>query len=162
MDVSMSKAACPFCGQPAVFLFEAMDENRHITEDHFRYFKCDSCGLVFLLNPPIDLGRYYQAEYYEIPNLDRLRKIARKDTERIDTVRKFTGRGRLLEIGPAFGVFAWQAKNAGFEVDVIEMDSRCCEHLRNVVGVNVTQSDRPEASLRGLRSHDVIALWHVI
>jgi hypothetical protein len=68
----------------------------------------------------------------------------------------------LLEVGPAFGVFAWQAKQAGFTVDVIEMDARCCEYLRDTVQVNVVRSDDPISAMAKLPQHDVIAIWHVL
>jgi 2-polyprenyl-3-methyl-5-hydroxy-6-metoxy-1,4-benzoquinol methylase len=118
--------------------------------------------LIRLAAVPSDLARYYPNEYYELPSLQRLAKIAAADPFKIDLVRRFAARGRLMEIGPAQGVFAFQAKRAGFDVDVIEMDSRCCDHLNNVVGVNAIWSAAPHDVLPTLKSYDVIALWHVI
>lgn len=46
--------------------------------------------------------------------------------------------GRLVEIGGAWVVFAAQARGAGFQVHVLEMDSRCCDYLRNSVDVAAT------------------------
>ena len=154
--------ACPFCGAESSALCEAVDENRRVSDSEFHYRECVSCRLIFLLDPPDNLAAYYEAEYYEIPDKRRLEEIARKDTERIDTVLRFVKRGKLLEIGPAFGIFAWQAKAAGFEVDVVEMDGACCEHLRRVVGVNVIQSEHPELVMPSSGPHDVIVLWHVL
>ena len=153
---------CPLCNGSAGVLFAATDETHRISDDTFTYLKCEVCGCVFLKDTPADLGRYYQAEYYEIPSLDRLQQIADKDRNKIELVLRFSPRGRLLEVGPAFGVFAWQAKQAGLTVDVIEMDTRCCEYLRDTLGVNVTQSDNPPAAMKGLQPHDVIAIWHVL
>lgn len=153
---------CPLCNGSAAVLFNATDETHRISDDTFTYLKCEVCGCVFLKDAPADLGRYYQAEYYEIPSLDRLQQVADKDRNKIELVLRFSPRGRLLEVGPAFGVFAWQAKQAGLTVDVIEMDTRCCEYLRDTLGVNVTQSDNPPAAMKGLHPHDVIAIWHVL
>ena len=153
---------CPLCNGSAAVLFTATDEIHRISDDTFTYLKCKVCGCVFLKDTPADLGRYYQAEYYEIPSLDRLQQVADKDRNKIELVLRFSPRGRLLEVGPAFGVFAWQAKQAGLTVDVIEMDTRCCEYLRDTLGVNVTQSDNPPAAMKGLQPHDVIAIWHVL
>ena len=150
------------CAQAAQPLYEAVDENHRISNVRFAYAKCGACQTIFLDKPPADLGRYYQSDYYDIPTLARLDEVARKDTYKIDTVRRFATKGRLLEIGPAFGIFAWQAKQAGFAVDVIEMDSRCCDYLRNTVGVGVTQSNRPHEAISSLPAHDVIAIWHVL
>lgn len=153
---------CPLCGSKASALFTATDENHRVSKTPYAYLKCTVCQSIFLDKPPTDLGRYYQREYYAIPSLEQLQKIADKDRNKIDTVLRFSTGGRLLEVGPAFGVFAWQAKQAGFVVDVIEMDSRCCEYLQDTLGVNVTQSDDPPTAMKSLPQHEVIAIWHVL
>jgi len=111
---------------------------------------------------PPNLGDYYGAKYYQIPSPAKLEKIARAECYKLDMIQNFVATGRLLEIGPAYGVFAYQAKKAGFEVDVIEMDIRCCEYLTNVVDVNVINSDSPHQAIKKIGMHHVIALWHVI
>ena len=153
---------CPLCSGETHTLFSAIDENHRISAISFVYIKCKECHGVFLEKPPSDLKRYYKSDYYHIPSLEQLQKVADKDRNKIDTVLRFSSGGRLLEVGPAFGVFAWQAKQAGFFVDVIEMDLRCCDYLQGTLGVNVTQSDNPPAAMRAQPSHDVIAIWHVL
>ncbi|MDO9372329.1 MAG: class I SAM-dependent methyltransferase [Gammaproteobacteria bacterium] len=153
---------CPFCRSAGAFLFYAGDENRRVSDACFSYLMCSSCEAVFLPEPPADLSCYYQSEYYDIPALEQFKAVAGKDRNKIETVLKFARGGRLLEIGPAFGVFAWQAKQAGFVVDVIEMDARCCEFLRQNIGVNVRQSNSPHSVMPTLPQHEVIAIWHVL
>jgi SAM-dependent methyltransferase len=153
---------CPICGADAEPSIAATDENHRCSSDTFRYALCPSCGTTFLTNPPGDLGRYYEADYYAIPSLDRLAAIAAKDRNKIDIVNRFATGKRLLEIGPAFGVFAFQAKQSGYDVDVIEMDERCCSFLRDTVGIGVTRSESPHEAIRNLPQHDVIALWQVL
>ena len=150
------------CAGVAASLFIAMDENRRVSESRFEYARCGECQTVFIIQPPHDLGRYYQDEYYKIPSLDGLEALAKKDVNKIETILRFAQKGRLLEVGPAMGVFAWQAKQAGFTVDVVEMDSRCCEFLSGSVGVNVFQSNTPDAAIQAMPEHDVIAIWHVL
>jgi 2-polyprenyl-3-methyl-5-hydroxy-6-metoxy-1,4-benzoquinol methylase len=140
----------------------AKDENHGVSQTPYTYLKCKVCQGIYLDKPPADLGRYYQREYYAIPPLAQLQKVADKNRNKIDTVLRFASGGRLLEVGPAFGVFAWQAKQAGFVVDVIEMDSRCCDYLQGTLSVNVTQSDNPPAAMMALPQHEVIAIWHVL
>jgi 2-polyprenyl-3-methyl-5-hydroxy-6-metoxy-1,4-benzoquinol methylase len=154
--------SCPICGSTAATSMEARDENHRVSSTVFAYAKCPQCRTVFLTNPPADLGRYYEADYYDIPSLDRLSELASKDPNKVEIVDRFASGKRLLEIGPAFGVFACQAKQRGYDVDVIEMDERCCAYLRDKVGVGVTQSDAPDKAITGLPQHDVIALWHVL
>src|SRR6185436_8530950 len=50
---------------------------------------------------------------------------------------------------------------AGFDVSTIEIDPDCCRFLRDVVGVDVTQSAEP-ASVLAARAgtFDVVAMWH--
>ncbi len=134
------------------------------------FSSADSCGFSnrrfqVKFTPPLtpaDLARYYQSEYYDIPALEQLKAVAAKDRNKIETVLKFAHGGRLLEVGPAFGVFAWQAKQAGFVVDVIEMDARCCEYLSRTIGVNAIQSDSPHRVIQAMPQHEVIAIWHVL
>src|ERR1700687_6428 len=153
---------CPLWGGRADALFTATDENHRVSQTPYTYLKCLACQGVFLDKPPTELGRYYRREYYAIPSLEQLQKVAAKDRNKIDTVLRFASSGRLLEVGPAFGMFALQAKQAGFVVDVIEMDVRCCEYLQGTLGVNVTQSDNPSAAMEALPQHEVIAIWHVL
>jgi len=154
--------SCPICGSAAEPSMDATDENHRVSSQIFSYAKCPQCRTVFLTNPPDDLGRYYEADYYDIPSLDRLNDLAAKDPNKVEIVDRFSSGKRLLEIGPAFGVFAFQAKQCGYDVDVIEMDDRCCNYLRDTVRVGVTQSDKPHEALSELPQHDVIALWHVL
>jgi hypothetical protein len=65
-------------------------------------------------------------------------------------------------VGPAFGNFAFLAKRSGFDVEVIEMDSRCCEFLRTVAGISTIQSSDGVQAVQDKGPYDVIALWHVI
>jgi len=153
---------CPKCKVAANFLFHTKDLNRKVTDKTFTYWQCPDCGLIFLPDIPEDLGRYYKEDYYQIPPLEKLSRNAQKLQYQVDMVRKFVTHGRLLEIGPAFGTFAYQAKKAGFEIDVIEMSASCCDYLSRVVGINAVQSDRPHDAIKKLRSHDVIVLWHNI
>jgi SAM-dependent methyltransferase len=117
-----------------------------------------------LKDPPADLGRYYQSDYFAMPkSLSELERIGHRMRPKLDIVRKFAGGKRLLEIGPGMGTFAWLAKRAGFAVDVIEQDERACRFLENAVHVGVTWSSRPEQVLAvSNRRYDVVALWHSI
>ncbi|MDP3229860.1 MAG: class I SAM-dependent methyltransferase [Acidovorax sp.] len=159
--VRIQSRPCPLCGGKAEALFTVTDENHRVSQVPYAYLKCSNCCSIFLDKPPVDLGRYYRSDYYAIPSIEQLQKIADKDHNKINTVRRFAPNGRLLEVGPAFGVFAWQAKQAGFVVDVVEMDARCCEYLQDTLGLNVTQSGDPPEAIKALPPHDVIAIWHV-
>ncbi len=156
------RKGCRFCGGDSSLLFEASDRNRGVTDETFRYHRCKRCECVFLPDAPDHLGRYYREEYYELPTPSGLERMAQEGAHRIELVRRHADSGRLVEIGAGVGVFAYQAKAAGFDVTAVEMDSRCCEYLASVVGVEVVESNAPEDALDALPPSRVIALWHVL
>jgi 2-polyprenyl-3-methyl-5-hydroxy-6-metoxy-1,4-benzoquinol methylase len=161
----MPGRTCPSCTQTdAPLAFRARDYNRRVTDETFDYYRCPTCGLIFLSPIPSDIGRYYPRDYYAIPqSRGELRAKAQKWQQwKLKLVQKFKTGGRLLEIGPAYGLFASLAQDAGFDVSVIEMDSDCCAFLRNVVGINVVQNPDTVAAVENLPLFDVIAIWQVI
>jgi SAM-dependent methyltransferase len=153
---------CPHCGHPTSYLFSARDRNQSVNDRSFPYRRCEQCGLIFLTEAPPDISEYYPDAYHELPPPARLPVLAADESYRIELVQRHVGGGRLVEIGAGFGIFAYQAKEAGFDVAAIEMDPRCCEYLRTVVGVEVVESDRPEDVLPLLPKSRSIALWHVL
>lgn len=154
---------CPLCGGPAAPYLRASDLNHRITTEPFAYRQCQRCGTIFLAAIPAELGRFYPSEYYAFPP-DRATLAAAVGGERykIDLVRRFVPGGRLLEIGPGTGGFAFLADDAGFDVDVLEMDERSARYLADVVGVRAINDVATPATIAPLGLYDVIALWHVI
>ncbi len=154
---------CPRCGHPARKYFETTDLNRRVSAKTFPYYRCAPCRLIFLHPIPADLSDYYPNVYYPIPDSPEiLAKNAEEDRYKIDLIQRFANSGRLLEIGPAYGGFAYLAKQAGFNVEAIEMDSRCCGFLTDIVGIKAIHSNDVVQALSGTMPYDVIALWHVI
>jgi SAM-dependent methyltransferase len=157
------RVPCRFCGRPATLRFETRDWNRRLSAEAFRYYRCSGCAVTFLSPVPGDLGRYYPADYYPMPaTLADLARVAGPERYKLDLVQRYRPGGRLLEIGPATGAFAYLAKAAGFEVDTVEIDAACCRFLREVVGVGAIESGTPSRVIPGLELYDVMALWHVI
>ncbi len=157
---------CPFCNAPSSRHFHVKDLNNHGTAMQFDYYQCSLCGLVYIFPIPVDLAKYYNTDYspYNIPSSIEQLKVQAEDVRfRLDMVLKYSPKkGRLLEIGPSYGGFAFLSKQSGFSVDVIERDSECCRFLKDIIGVNVICTDNVQKSLEGLGQYDVIALWHVI
>jgi 2-polyprenyl-3-methyl-5-hydroxy-6-metoxy-1,4-benzoquinol methylase len=154
--------ACPLCGGASEVAFVTRDRNRAVSDEPFTYRRCARCASLFLENVPPDLGRYYTDDYFELPTLDGLREQARAEAYRIDLVTPHARGGRLVEIGPGHGVFAVQAKDAGFETAGIEMDPGAVRYLREAVGIEAVESGAPEEALRAMPPSRVIALWHVL
>lgn len=156
-------ARCPLHDDvDAPVRYRSVDQNRRCSDATFTYRCCTRCGLVFLEDVPDDLGRYYAEEYYALPSPEGLDRAATADAYQIDLVERHAPPGRLVEVGPAWGIFARQAVRRGFEVEAIEMDARCCDYLRDVVRVAVHRSDEPEAVLPSLAPSRVVALWQVV
>ena len=157
------KSACRFCHGNASLYFRSIDYNRKLSARKFAYYRCDSCGFIFLHPVPVNLGDYYPQEYYEIPSSEEeMALLAANERYKIDIIQRYVPDGRLLEIGPAFGTFAYLAKKAGYEVEVIEMDARCCRFISSTLGIRVHQGERCARFLADSIPFDVIALWHVI
>lgn len=154
---------CSQCSSQAALLFKTKDYNRALSPDIFDYYRCRQCKCIFLSKIPPNLGDYYPSNYYEIPtDLEKFVRHARKESYKIDIIRRFKTEGRLLEIGPAFGSFCYLAKDAGFHTEAIEMDASCCNFLKDSLGIEAIQSDCAEIALKSLAPYDVVALWHVI
>ncbi|MEO8627247.1 MAG: class I SAM-dependent methyltransferase [Betaproteobacteria bacterium] len=163
MSAKQPAKACPQCKGEAPVSFRTTDLNRGISDETFDYYACNRCGLIFLDPMPADLGRYYPNEYYVLPeSLAVVERYAKHEQYKIDLVVKHLRRGRLIEIGPATGGFCFLAKQAGFDVQAIEMDARCSAFLRDVIGIAVVNSNEEVVALNRLESADVIALWHVV
>lgn len=152
--------SCPLCGGASAPAFTTTDRNRGLSDERFHYRRCQSCGVLFLANVPEDLGRFYPGEYYAPP--EELERAAKADSYKLELIRPHVSAGRLVEIGPGAGAFAFGARAAGFEVTAIEMDAGACEHLRAVVGVDAVQSSAPHEALASLPPSRAVAMWHVL
>jgi 2-polyprenyl-3-methyl-5-hydroxy-6-metoxy-1,4-benzoquinol methylase len=162
-EISFMNAICPKCRRESPLKFRVGDRNRRITNDVFNYYRCPTCAIQFVSPIPDNLGRYYESDYYDIPDsLETLAVRAEPERFKIDIVRRFASGGRLLEIGPAWGNFSYLAKRAGFKVDAIELDEQCCQFLNGVVGIRAMHTGNIENTLHDIGTYDVIALWHVI
>jgi hypothetical protein len=157
--------SCHYCKRDCSLLFVTRDWNCRTDDERFSYYRCDNCGLIFLDPAPNDIGMYYPKEYvpHALPDSqEQLAKWAELERYRLEIVQRFAQSGQLLEIGPGSGRFAYLAKQAGFEVQVVEMDTRCCEFLSSSVGVNAINTSDVASAFAGIGSKNVIALWHVI
>ena len=82
--------------------------------------------------------RYYLSEYLgavdahgcPAPAWTKLARSVGPERYKIELVKRFSSGGRLLELGPGRGGFAFLAKEAGFDVSAIEMSGESCRFLR--------------------------------
>ena len=144
-------------------VFRTKDYNKQVTNEFFCYYRCPSCDFIFLDPVPADLGSYYPPQYHSLPETQaQMETLASRDKHKIDLVKKYVSGGELLEIGPSWGAFCFNAKNAGFNVTAIEMDPACCRFLKETVGVNAFQGNEILPLMDQIGPCDVIMLWHVV
>ena len=135
-----------------------------MSKELFDYHRCAQCHLIFLAPIPSALSEYYPTEYYEIPSTesDLASRASARQGPKLDIVRRFHTSGRLLEIGPAYGLFSYLAKSNGFDVTAVEMDTRCVDYLRSTVGIQVVHGLASPELIHPLPLFDVIVMWQVI
>lgn len=157
------KKSCTYCHTESPLYFQSKDYNRNISQETFNHYRCPQCGLIFIAPVPVNLADYYPETYHFVPESSAyLEAGSEPERYKIEIVQRFSGKGRLLEIGPSYGSFTYLAKKAGFEVEAIEMNARCCRFLNEVVGARAINSNDPIDALQHLEPYDVVALWHVI
>ncbi|MCU0461913.1 MAG: class I SAM-dependent methyltransferase [Bacteroidales bacterium] len=116
------------------------------------------------------IGSYYASEEYLSHNdsakgfSSTLYKISRefmlKRKRRL--VERETGlkRGKLLDTGSGTGHFLNQMKQAGWEVNGIEINKKAREYAASSFGLDVISPDK--ISSLSSKSFDCITLWHVL
>ena len=124
--------------------------------------KCPVCGLVFYQGTPPD--HLYSDEYFtggEYLDYPGDKKIIQRNFKRhIRLLQRLAPKGRLLELGCAYGFFLELARKH-WEVKGIDVAAAGIRHARQIIGVNALQADfltladEPE-------SWDVICLWDTI
>lgn len=154
---------CSNCRCICRLRFRTRDYNRRIGDDLFKHYICPQCNLLFIYPVPSNLGRYYPNDYHYIPDsISFLEANHAHEKYKVEIIRRFKPSGRLLEIGPSLGTFAYAAKQAGFDVNAIEMSEDCSRYLNEVAGIPTINTADAGAALLSFEPFDVIALWHVI
>ncbi len=155
-------ATCRLCGADAERVFAVGDLNRELGPGRFAYARCRVCHAISMSAVPDDLGRYYATDGYGRAEEELTPESARRESAKLEMVRRFTGLGRLVEIGPGPGLFTRVSLDAGFETTAIEMDEHYSDYLREKLGVNTIHSNSPAEALRMLPPSRVVVMWHVI
>ncbi len=125
--------------------------------------RCPRCGLIFYTGGTegVDLyGHDYFAggEYFDY--LADKRVIQRNFSRQIPRLLRLAPRGRLLEVGSAYGFFL-ELAGAHWEVLGIEVSAQGVRHARETLGVPSLQADfldlpdEPQA-------YDLICMWDTV
>ena len=137
---------CPACGRDTDRAFRFRVNGSDI-------FQCRECGLGSAETSAFDPATYYTEGYFSGRRADGYsdylgaEPVLRREFARsVDFIRRYRDRGKLLELGCAYGFFLMEAARY-FDVAGIELSAEAAVHGRRA-GLNVLQGMADAASLR--------------
>ena len=153
--------SCALCSDGSTQILFAVDGSLVV--------KCEGCGLVRQATRPVATAALYDSDYYATENpkggyanyfLDSAVN-RRTFRERIRAIEQRYGRkGRLLDVGCALGDFLLEAKEAGWDVEGVEISSYAAQRARER-GLRVSAGRLEDLALPEA-SFDVITLYDSI
>jgi 2-polyprenyl-3-methyl-5-hydroxy-6-metoxy-1,4-benzoquinol methylase len=158
------RRSCPVCGS-----FRRRDPVRFPGRT---YFRCGDCGIIYLLSftgKTTEYGEEYFFDEYERQYgrtyLEDLPHIIELSRPRVDILASLLGRGRVLDIGCAYGGFLRAARDRGFEVFGTDISESAVEYVSRTLGMTASASsfDRfvPAESF-GISRFDALTMWFVL
>jgi len=148
---------CPNCGDGAA--------QRPVTVRWgVRIVRCGGCGLVFANPQPSEneLEQYYGPEYFQ-QNADKFLRfplppeVALRFGRYVKALKGVCPAGRVLDVGCGTGRFLWVAREAGYEVQGVELAAYAAELGRERLGLPIA-TGRLEA-FEASRPFDAITMW---
>ena len=153
--------ACPCCGaKDFKHWMEASDQTRRAIK--FQLRRCDSCGHVWLGDPPSpeQLGYYYSPEYHQA-----IGQSGQNDPDRwgkqLRVISKFKTQGSVLDIGCSAGGFLSYLKGGPWKLNGIEASAETAEKARRATGGDILAGDVMDAEFAP-ESFDVITCSDVM
>lgn len=142
-------------------LHTTTDIYRKISKEKFNYYVCRKCNHIFLKYIPNNLGEYYSDEYYDLPSIKKLKKIALNEKFKFDLVKNyFSNDDKICEIGTSIGVFLYNAKLHGLKCTAIEMSKQCCEFMKYDLKINAINTNSPEIAIKKIEMQKAFFFWH--
>ncbi|MBS3105500.1 class I SAM-dependent methyltransferase [Candidatus Woesearchaeota archaeon] len=143
----------------------------------FNIVKCKNCGLAYV-NPRLKerkLHEIYDKKYFSNKAFNGAKtsfygygkyleeEDCIKDTfrRRLKIINKLSGKGRLLDIGCAFGFFLELARDDGWDVQGLEISEYAYSYAKNVLKLPVMNKTLEKAKLKS-DSFDVVTIFDVI
>ena len=132
----------------------------------FAFVTCRDCGVISVADP-LPESVNYDAGYFSAASTNGYasyvadRAIVEANfATRLDWLKSYAPKGRLLDIGAAYGFFVHLASMDGFEAQGLEPASACAEFARRELGVEL-QTGRLESVDLPSESFDVITMFDV-
>ncbi len=153
---STPKPVCILCGAREAELFQD-------TDGPLRVVRCKQCTLVFVdpLPPTKELEQHYDEAYYS--EWISSQKVPREKLwhDRLEELRRYKTKGRLLDVGGGDGTFLRFAKEAGLEVCGTEISAYAGQRIEDLYSVPVSIGGLHEAGYPS-EHFDIVTLYHVI
>ena len=136
-------------------------------KDQWQYHQCMNCGLVSLYPRPMaqelmeNYEDYLPVHHEEIDKWEKMMKpLVNKSADLIES-RINTGRGRLLDVGCAYGFFLHEMQSRGWLVEGVEISGTGRQYVQNTWGINVYPDPLENLGIPE-NSFDVITLFYLI
>ena len=167
---NLEKVNCNLCGSD--------DYNVKYIKDGYNIVQCNVCEMVYI-NPrlsPQAISDLYHEDYFhgkgfdksieykeEFERLSKQTELSDWDVAAIKELLKTEtsdSKPNLLDIGCGMGLFLWKAKNAGFNVEGIELSSYAADFVESldikIIGKSIYDTTLKE------ESYDAIVMKEVI
>jgi SAM-dependent methyltransferase len=149
---------CIFCEKPNYEI--AIEDNGYTGR------RCAQCGLVYISPRPL-LGELVDLYGHDRSVISADQHIASSHIKRmyarnaLRILRKYVACGSLLEIGAGAGYFLDEAREAGFEVHGLELNSLLATFMRNHLKIPCEESTLDASPFDG-KKFDVICHYDVL
>lgn len=171
--------ACLICRSTHLAtLYEDVQDHYGVVTDAYRFFRCEECGSATLdpLPAPETLASLYSPDYSFKPAeaaasglcgllgaLEWQLFYRRGYRRRLDVFRRLTGltSGLILEVGCGSGLFLRHLREAGYDVEGIEMSKTDVDYARERFGLPVAHGTLDTEAL-GSNRYDAVLLVYVL
>ena len=159
---------CPLCNSGQFNLY-LKTKDFTLTKEEFSIVQCAACGFHFTNPRPAeqDLAGYYESENYishtnEGNNLlNNLYKAARTFTirEKSNLLKKWSPKGKLLDIGCGTGDFLHFNQQEGWEVDGVEVNLKARKQAEEKLKQDLYKILK---EVPPKQKYQAVTLWHVL
>lgn len=138
------------------------------TRNQWRIYKCANCGLGVLDPRPgkDELDKLYAQDYfqshYNSPlslSSAQMKKRLQQEDHRLRFIRRFKSGGKILDIGCGRGYFLLACRQAGYEVEGIDISDAAAAHVTAELKILVHVGQIDQVILPS-GSFDVVTMWH--